>query len=142
MDREWINGGAKCTREPRIYADGVAVADLPKRVPWQRVLMDTVAVHISSKQLHCFSHNEGARVRSDRGGGRVFTEYRGFSPAARLRETIPQPHSLLGTMLVVKDIDDDDIQAQGHPRRINCYCIRLARNKWINPELGRIKKAS
>lgn len=63
------------------------------------------------------------------------------SPPPRLRETIPQPHSLLGTMLV-RDIDDDDVQAQGPARRINRHCIRLARNKWINPELCRIKKAS
>lgn len=120
-------------REARIYADGMAVADLPERVPWQRVLMDTAAaVHISSKQLHCFSHNEGVRVRSDRGGGRVFREYRGFSPAARLRETIPQPHSLLGTMPVVKDIDDDGMQTAGHARRINCHCIRETSELTLN----------
>lgn len=52
----------------------MVAADPPELVPRQPVLMDTAAaVHISPKQLYCFSHNEGARVRSDRGSGRIFT---------------------------------------------------------------------
>lgn len=147
MDREWINGGAKCAQGRELAYIRVYTV-WPWRIPRSgshgSVCSNghtTAAVHISPKQLHCFSHNEGPRVRSDRGGGRVFTEYRGFFPAARRRDTIPQSHSLLRTISVVKNIDDG-VLARGHRGIVELIAIitRLARNEWINPELGKTKK--
>lgn len=45
-------------------------ADPPKRVPTAACSNGhgAAAVHISPKQLYCFSHNEGSRVREWRTG--------------------------------------------------------------------------
>lgn len=67
MDREWINGGAKC-REERTAGSRRSLGTSPTAAYSNG---QAAAVHISPKQLHCFSHNDGARVRLDRGGERA-----------------------------------------------------------------------
>jgi len=62
------------------------------------------AVHISPKQLHCFSHNDGARVRFGRGVEKGFVSRWNIEGSLlRQRETISQ--SLLRTILTVKNFD-------------------------------------
>lgn len=134
MDREWINGGAKCGEESRVRG---MVARIPRASPTTaRSNGQAAAVHISPKQLHCFSHNEGARARI------LVAGVDGFRLAEEYRENDDAVKS--AALAVTHNARREEFRRLRRPGtcggraedvQINCHCTHSASYTESNPEL-------